>query len=324
MQRNRSDIILPAIVIIVVSTLLAIVQTVPDKPLLLAERLFRFGGWLQVALVTAYAGFLAFQMQFRERRERYRVFSWLIFSIVFYSQLILGIGVDSLFLMTGKLHLPIPAIILAGPIYRFSSWFMVILFFSTLLLTGPAWCSQLCYFGAFDAVAARGKKKNGKAKFWLKPMVLIVIVAVAFTLRVLNSSGETATLLGILFGISGLSIVIFISRKRGYMYHCTHFCPIGTIVNNVKKISPFRYGINDNCTKCNRCIKSCSYFALSKEGLANGAIGRTCTYCGDCITSCRHDAFEYRFPGLTPLAAERLWIILTVSLHALFIAIARV
>ncbi len=324
MQINRSDIILPAIVITVVSTLLAIVQTVPDKPLLLAERLFRFGGWLQIAIVAAYAGFLSFHMQFREKREHYRVLSWLIFSIVFYSQLILGIGVDSLFLMTGKLHLPFPAIILAGPVYRFSSWYMIILFFSTVLLTGPAWCSHLCYFGAFDAVAARVKKRRGEASFWLKPVVLTLIVAIAFILRVLKGSGETATLLGILLGVIGLSIVIFISRRRGYMYHCTHFCPIGTIVNSIKKISPFRYRINDNCTKCNRCIKSCSYFALSKEGLANGVIGRTCTYCGDCITSCRHDAFEYRFLGLSAVAAERLWIILTVSLHALFIAIARV
>lgn len=324
MQKNRSNIVLPAIVFVVVATLLAIVQTIPEKPLLLAERLFRYGGWMQVALVSVYAGFLTFNMQFRERREKFRVFSWLAFSIVFYSQLILGIGVDSVFLMTGKLHLPVPAVILAGPLYRFSSWFMIILFLSTVILTGPAWCSQLCYFGAFDAVAARGKKKRGSARFIVKLVVLVVIVVTALALRMLRGSGSIATLLGILVGIVGLAIVLFISRKRGSMYHCTHYCPIGTIVNNIKKISPFRYRINDNCVKCYGCLKSCRYFALSKEGIFKGYIGNTCTYCGDCITSCNRGAFEYRFAGLSPQTAEKLWIILTVSMHALFIAIARV
>ena len=43
---------------------------------------------------------------------------WLIFSIIFFTQLILGVaGVDKL-LMTGKLHLPVPALIAAGPLYR--------------------------------------------------------------------------------------------------------------------------------------------------------------------------------------------------------------
>ena len=79
----------------------------------------------------------------------------------FFGQLALGIFADPIFLMTGKLHLPIPAVILAGPLYRFEGLFMPILFISTLLLSGPAWCSQLCYFGAFDAWSA-GENWNEK------------------------------------------------------------------------------------------------------------------------------------------------------------------
>jgi ferredoxin-type protein NapH len=50
-----------------------------------------------------------------------------------------------------------PMMILGGPIYRGQLSVMTILFLSTVILTGPAWCSQLCYFGAFDNLAPGAK-----------------------------------------------------------------------------------------------------------------------------------------------------------------------
>ncbi|HDJ22855.1 MAG TPA: 4Fe-4S binding protein [Candidatus Aminicenantes bacterium] len=64
-----------------------------------------------------------------------------------------------MFLMTGKLHLPVPALILAGPIYRGTLSFMLILFLVTIVLVGPAWCSHLCYVGAWDDIACRRKRR---------------------------------------------------------------------------------------------------------------------------------------------------------------------
>ena len=55
--------------------------------------------------------------------------------------------------MTGKLHLPVPALIVAGPVYRGSVGFMLILFLCTILLVGPAWCSHLALHAAFLGVA---------------------------------------------------------------------------------------------------------------------------------------------------------------------------
>ena len=60
--------------------------------------------------------------------------------------------------MTGKLHLPVPMMILAGPIYRGHTSVMSILFLSTLILSGPAWCSHLCYFGAIDNYQPHSEK----------------------------------------------------------------------------------------------------------------------------------------------------------------------
>jgi len=331
---KRSNLGAPAFVFFLVFALLVPVQILPEKTLLLFERLFSGGGWLQITIVSLYAAILMYNMQFRERRTKWRERSWLFFACFFYFQLILGISADSIFLLSGKLHLPIPAIIIAGPVFRFSSWFMIILFISTIIFTGPAWCSHLCYFGAFDSLSSHksakkqrtgtvvlGKKKRVVIKF----SILLILTGTALVLRIMNGSSNLATLLAVLFGMIGIGVILIISRRSGSMQHCTLYCPIGTIVNYAKYISPFRFEINSNkCTACCSCISKCRYMALSVESVKMKKIENTCTYCGDCITSCNHNALQYRFLWLSPEGAERLWLILTVTIHAVFIAVARV
>ena len=101
-------------------------------------------------------------MQDPAKVSRWRKYTWFVFSVVFFSQLLLGLLVSDKFLMTGKLHLPVPMMILAGPIYRGHTSVMTILFLSTVILSGPAWCSHLCYFGAIDNLA-RLRKNQAKA-----------------------------------------------------------------------------------------------------------------------------------------------------------------
>lgn len=113
--------------VLLVGGLLSIVQVMPKNPLLIGERLFPYGGWIQVILAMLYGGWLCYKMQDRQERPKWRKRAWLLFSIVFFGQLALGIFADPIFLMTGKLHLPIPAVILAGPLYRFEGLFMPIL-----------------------------------------------------------------------------------------------------------------------------------------------------------------------------------------------------
>jgi len=330
---KKNNINVAVVTFLITTALLCVVNYVPKISLLLGERLFRGGGLVQIGIISIYSGLLSYKMQNRKERSIWRMRSWLLFTIVFYSQLILGITIDSLFLLSGKLHLPIPAIILAGPIYRFSSWFMIILFFSTILLTGPAWCSQLCYFGAVDGYRARkikGKKRAQlpqsiyKNRSIIKLGFLIIIVVVALILRLFTAGSGLATLIGIFAGVLGLFFIVVFSTKWSVMANCTLYCPIGTIVNKLKYISPFRFKIGNSCVKCNACIEACSYMALTKEGIAQNKIGATCTYCGDCISSCAHNSFEYHFLGLSPVAAEKLWVVLTVILHSVFLAVARI
>ena len=303
-------------------------QVVPKHPLLLMERLFPYGGWVQILIASIYGGILYYKMQDRKQRPVWRKRAWLLFSIFFFLQLFIGIVVDNIFLMTGKLHLPIPALILAGPVYRLEGLFMPILFFSTLLLSGPAWCSQLCYFGAWDAwIAGKGKMDQEQFKYHyaMRYTTFTLIIVGAIGLRLIGVSNVIATIAGISVGIIGINIICIFTHKQRKMIHCSSYCPIGTITSFVKYISPFRLKIDTTaCTHCMLCTRTCRYDALHKEEIDRGKIGYTCTYCGDCLSSCKHNAIQYHFCRLRPIHAERLWILITVVLHTCFLMIARI
>ena len=151
---------LPVAVFILTFILLAFVQVKVERPMILAERFIKGGGWAEIFLISIYGAFVIYKMQDPVNVPEWRKITWTIFSVVFFSQLIIGLSGFEKFLMTGKLHLPIPMMIIAGPIYRGQLSVMTILFLSTVILTGPAWCSQLCYFGAFDNLAAGGKHQG--------------------------------------------------------------------------------------------------------------------------------------------------------------------
>ncbi|MBN2214418.1 MAG: 4Fe-4S binding protein [Bacteroidales bacterium] len=191
---------------IITLSVLAIIHLKIDPPMLLLERFYPGYGWIEIILLASWAAFLTKKMQNPKEVFRWRKISWLIFSVVFFSQLLLGLGVDERFLMTGKLHLPVPAMILSGPVYRFKISFMPILFISTIILTGPAWCSHLCYFGALDNLAASGKslrKVPLKNKMKYKHLILFTVISFTIILRIFNVPVLYATILGIAFGMVG-------------------------------------------------------------------------------------------------------------------------
>ncbi|MBN2611539.1 MAG: 4Fe-4S binding protein [Bacteroidales bacterium] len=298
-----------------------------QPPMLLLERFFPGFGWFEVFLLAIYAAFLTAKMKNPKEVARWRKISWLIFSAVFFSQLFLGILADERFLMTGKLHLPVPAMIISGSIYRMKISFMPVLFLSTILLTGPAWCSQLCYFGALDNWAADRKKLRNapiKNKFAYRHTILAAVILITIMLRVAGIKSLYAALFGLLFGIIGVGIIVVFSRKRNKMVHCVAYCPIGTITSWLKYISPFRMSITSSCTTCMACSLKCKYDALNFENIKARKPGITCTYCGECLAACHEKAIRYHFLGLNAEKARNLYLILTISIHAAFIGLGRI
>jgi NAD-dependent dihydropyrimidine dehydrogenase PreA subunit len=325
---HDTELAVPLAIIFMLTTLtLALARQMASVPILLVDRFFPDWGWLQILLLGLYATWVGKKMLLAGKTSRIRSRLWGFFSLVFFAQLMLGlVGVQEM-LMTGKLHLPVPALIVAGPLYRGAGYFMLVLFGITVLVVGPAWCSYLCYIGAWDdfLCKSRWKKKPKKLPSWLslgRLYMLVLVVAGAIILRWWGNSFVAITSASIL-GLVGVGIMAGYSSRRGMMLHCTAYCPIGIISNLLGKINLWRLRIDHSCHQCGACSKACRYGALYRKHLEQKKPGLNCTLCGDCISNCKDDYIRYHFPGLTPHAAHRAFVVMVISLHAAFLGIAR-
>jgi polyferredoxin len=309
--------------------LLLLVRETSPLPVLLADRYLPGSGVLQILVLGIYACFIGHKLLNAAQTGPIRSKIWAFFSVVFFAQLLLGLSGMPSMLMTGELHAPVPALILAGPVYRGHGLFMPILYAITVLLVGPAWCSYLCYIGAWDDIASRWNSKNPRpvpkwATHILRAMLAMLIVGSAWLLRLSNAPLPVAVGLALGFGLTGVGTMICVSTWMGRMFHCTVICPIGLISNLVGRISPWQVRIGQGCTLCSRCSRACRYGALEENDLNQGRPGLTCTLCGDCIGQCPNGLIGYRFSGMRPEQARTAFIILIVSIHTLFLGVARI
>ncbi|HWR04017.1 MAG TPA: 4Fe-4S binding protein, partial [Humidesulfovibrio sp.] len=310
--------------------LMALARSKASMPVLLVDRFVPGSGWLEMLLLGLYAAWLTGRMLEPKEHKRLRPRIWALFSALFFGQLALGLAGFTDLLMTGKLHLPVPALIAAGPIFRGGGLFMPILFASTVLLVGPAWCSHLCYIGAWDDQCSRRGSKPPRvlSRRWTvggRLVTLVIACGGALALRLLGVPGETAVWLAAGFGLLGVGVMLVVSRRLGTMAHCTAFCPIGLVGNVLGKLIPWRVRINlGACTRCGSCARACRYSALTSLEIEAGKPGLSCTLCGDCVGACPHDAMHYRFPGLSSATARAAFLTLVAALHAVFLGVARI
>lgn len=310
--------------------LMALARSKASMPVLLADRFVPGSGWLEMLALGLYAAWLTGRMLEPKEHKRLRPRIWALFSALFFGQLALGLAGFTDLLMTGRLHLPVPALIAAGPIFRGGGLFMPILFASTVLLVGPAWCSHLCYIGAWDDQCSRRGSKPPRvlSRAWTvggRLATLVIACGGALALRLLGVPGETAVWLAAGFGLLGVGVMLFVSRRLGTMAHCTAFCPIGLVGNVLGKLMPWRVRINlGACTRCGSCARACRYSALTSLEIEAGKPGLSCTLCGDCVGACPHDAMHYRFPGLSSATARAAFLTLVAALHAVFLGVARI
>jgi hypothetical protein len=99
--KERSAAMASAAAFIVAMAGLACVQHFAPRPMLLLERFFPGWGWLEVAALSAYAAFVAGKLWDPKVHALWRRRVWLLFSAVFFGQLLLGLSGLDRFLMTG-------------------------------------------------------------------------------------------------------------------------------------------------------------------------------------------------------------------------------
>jgi ferredoxin len=314
------------------AALLCVARAKVSFPVLLADRFLPGWGAVEIVALAAWAAWICGLMLDPARAPRVRVRIWGLFSAVFFAQALFGLAGAEELLMTGRLHLPVPALIAAGPVFRGHGLFMPILFGATLLLVGPAWCSHLCYIGAWDDGCARlGGRRPGARPAWpvrwlvaARLGTLALAVGGAALLRAAGASTALAVACGAAFGLAGVAVMLLGSRRAGVMLHCTAYCPMGLLATTLGRVSPWRMRVDEGCTHCGACAGACRYGALGEADLERGRPGPTCTLCGDCVGRCRQGHLRYAFPGLGPDAARATFLAVVAALHAVFLGVARI
>ena len=312
-----------SVVAFLVTTLsLVLLNTYLPFPIILVERFLPGFAILEIFLIGVYASFLVDKIIVEKDIKKWRSYIWFVFSIIFFGQLVLGGLVDLRFLQTGSLHFPIPAYIIAGPVYRGSGFFMITLFLSTIILIGPAWCSYLCYVGSWDLLFSKKKTSKQVSFFshWYRIPMLIFVIIVAFILGNYFNNFNLVILVTSLFIILSF-VMMFYSYKNGVMIHCTRFCPIGLFANLLGRINPVRLKIDSSCTSCNICTIYCKYDALRPIDILNRKAGLTCTLCGDCMEACSQKSINYM---IGKYKINEAFLLILIYVHAVFLAIARI
>lgn len=302
---------------------LLFISTLGKNPMLLGMRFFGELGLVQIFFHALYSGYLVKTFLSTKESSKIRIKIWSFFCLFFFGQLILGIlGIDR-FLMSGTLHYPLPALIISVPIYEGGFRFMILLFMSVVILVGPSWCSHLCYVGVVDQYMAK-KKRPKTMPYWTKLLRLIILLTAIILPLGLNYFEAPRYMLHSIIIVSLLlsAAFMFTSSQIGQMVHCTRFCPIGVLSNYFGKLSPFRLKVLSHCNLCLGCVKSCKYGALDLVALEKKKIHDTCSLCLDCLNSCDKQALQLTFMGRNRFAKD-LFYILVISLHSIFMAVAR-
>lgn len=111
---------------------------------------------------------------------------------------------------------------------------------------------------------------------------------------------------GVSFALAILTLLIigYLAWRSGRTY-CNTFCPVGTILGYLSKLSFLKIQIDSSsCTKCGRCARDCKASCIDFK---NHTVDYSrCVSCFNCIEACKDDSIFYtrRLPKQKKLATE--------------------
>jgi len=205
------------------------------------------------------------------------------------------------------------------------------------LAIGRGWCSWGCFYGGWDELFSRLRKKPviqhkqiDRRWIYLPFAVLLAIVLLsAATLSPIYCEwlcpfkaltefpapvSLLATLQVVIFAALFIGLVIALPLLTRRRVQCGLFCPFGAMQSFLNKINIFEVRIDpEKCSRCQRCIRECPTFSLDEGSLDSGKPLITCAKCGKCIDDCPKGAVKYHIKGTSltasPATARALYLI---------------
>ncbi len=336
-SKNKESSFLSLITFCLVFLAFIIIHTKAGH-ILIFNRLYWQMGMLQGFLLSLWGAYVVHKLTtLKKDAPLFRLKIWRLFSTVFFLQLCLAIAGYTLFMLNETFHLPIPALIIASPIFRTEGYFMLILFTVSIAFIGSAWCSYLCYFGVWDAYYTKKirpmveirKYQYFKLIKYSSLISLMVTISISYLLRIMGVSVNIALALALFIGLLIIPAHFLISRRYGFTSYCYVFCPLGAISTRIRSLfSIFSWKLRfaDSCTHCGKCIKTCSYLAIDKEALKQKQAHSSCTLCLDCIHACSHNAcfLELKPFTFSTKKAVDIFSVLISVFHSVFLGVAMV
>ena len=228
--------------------------------LLLGERVLPWQGvnGFVILLLAWWGGLLCGGAADPQASPRRRRLMWTVFASVFFLQFLLGVTVASSLLMTGRLHVPVPFMMISGPVYRGEGIFMLALFSVSVLLAGSAWCSHLCYFGVWDCLSAASSRRKGrpvKGGKGLRDWRWAALAAAVGTPLLLSLWGlPVEYALAVALAAAFLAPLAWrMSAAGGVREYCSRFCPWGWPPVCWAGCPPGRMLVKETCTGCMQC-----------------------------------------------------------------------
>lgn len=207
----------------------------------------------------------------------------------------------------------------------------LILFSFIALLTficGRVYCSLICSFGILQELLGFIKglfvknKCRRQVNFPLKYFISAIVWGIFFAgTAVAIRYIDPYTIFGSAFSISVAGLIVLAAVIAAVIFKdrifCTNFCPVGTVLGLISKISLNKIYMSDECVSCGLCERNCPAGCInSKE---KNVDNETCIKCLKCITLCPKNALKY---GIKPKGSikfnpERRQIIIASTAAAL-------
>lgn len=167
------------------------------------------------------------------------------------------------------------------------------IFLGSLLLStikGRFYCGYLCPINTamevIDTNAEKNRRKRERTPDWVKKSWVRYSMLALFlgTMIIVFRTGRKMPVLPVLF-IMGVTLTIFFEHSLWHRY----LCPYGRLFSIISRKNKFGYElIEEGCTRCGKCVKTCPAEAFSWENKKMEPIinKHDCLVCGKCEAVC--------------------------------------